>query len=188
MIRVRHTLLPLTAAITLIGCTSGSEAVPIPGANEISTAPVVTIERPAVDTTPATDTSPGTSPGTATGNSDDVDSSDTTTVATNAPATTRAPPPADPPPATDAPPASNATSDVVYLRLGDEGSEVGLMQFKLSVLGYLPTGSDSGVFDQATESALRRFQSDYGLGVDGVFGPLTDRSLNAAVQSVDVEG
>ena len=62
------------------------------------------------------------------------------------------------------------------------------MQLKLSVIDYLPAGSDTGVFDEATQRGLRRFQSDYGLGVDGIFGPLTGRALNAAVQSINIEG
>ncbi len=59
------------------------------------------------------------------------------------------------------------------------------MQRKLAILGYLPDGSDNGIFDEATRAGLRRFQSDYGLGVDGIFGPLTDRSLTAASLSVN---
>ncbi len=106
----------------------------------------------------------------------------TTTDATAA-STTAPPPETDvAPPATEAPP-----DDDVFLRIGDEGSEVGVMQLKLSLLDYLPAGSDNGVFDEATQGGLRRFQADYGLGVDGIFGPLTGRSLNAAVQSVDIE-
>lgn len=109
-------------------------------------------------------------------------SATTRPASTTAPSITPAPTVAEgPPPATDGSP------DEVFLRVGDEGDEVGLMQFKLSVLGYLPVGSDSGVFDQATENGLRRFQADYGLGVDGVFGPLTGRALNAAAQSVATE-
>lgn len=146
----------------------------MPGAGAAASAPAVSVER-----TPVTDPGP---------------TNDSTSDATDAPPPTIEPDPAtsastdaSPPETTAAPPATDAAQDDVFLRLGDESPEVELMQFKLSVLEYLPTGSDTGVFDEATQSGLRRFQSDYGLGVDGIFGPLTGRALNAAIQSVAVE-
>lgn len=197
MHRCRTTLTRLavataTAAVAA-GCSSGSEAVSVPGADAIVTAPVATIDVAAVTdsttggtTAPATDTTTGAEteePTPAVEDAPATTAPEPVPIETPAPSTT-ATQPSD---TTAAPPATEAPSDEGFFRIGDEGPEVGLMQLKLSVLDYLPAGSDTGVFDQATENGLRRFQADYGLGVDGVFGPLTGRSLNAAVQSVNVE-
>lgn len=72
-----------------------------------------------------------------------------------------------------------------FLRRGDEGPEVASMQRRLIVLDYLAPGGDTGVFDGATADALIDFQAQYGLIVDGIFGPQTDRALNAAAASVE---
>ncbi len=186
-------------AIALAGCTSGSDAIPVPGADEEITAPVASFDdATAVTDTTQTDEIPTTASPEPVAAEPTPDSAAPTSAAptpTTAPTTApSAAPSTDDPTETGAgaeaapdPEAAETPDDAVFLRLGDQGDEVGLMQFKLSVLQYLPTGSDTGVFDEATESGLRRFQSDYGLGVDGVFGPLTERSLNAALQSVNVE-
>ncbi|MEM1335160.1 MAG: peptidoglycan-binding domain-containing protein [Actinomycetota bacterium] len=78
----------------------------------------------------------------------------------------------------------DAASDDVFLRRGDEGPEVRSMQQRLIVLEYLAAGGDTGVFDAATADALIDFQAQYGLVVDGIFGPQSDRALNAAAASV----
>lgn len=189
MQRIRHTLTPLAIAMILVGCTTGSGAVPVPGASVPVTAPTGTSDtvpptEPPSDIT-STQANPDTSGNQAASTAPIIaaPATDPITTQAEAPATSEAEAPAT----TAAPPATNAPSDDVYFRVGDEGDEIGLMQFKLSVLGYLPVGSDTGVFDDATSGALRRFQADYGLGVDGVFGPLTGRALTAAAQSVHVE-
>lgn len=154
----------------------------MPGADVVVTASVATIELPTVDEAdapaPTTDERPATTT--------------SAPATTPAPVATQAPAPSTtapaPPETTTAAPAIDAPSDDVFLRIGDEGPEVGVMQLKLSVIDYLPAGSDTGVFDEATQRGLRLFQADYGLGVDGIFGPLTGRALNAAVQSINVEG
>ncbi|GAA4541897.1 N-acetylmuramoyl-L-alanine amidase [Pseudonocardia xishanensis] len=56
------------------------------------------------------------------------------------------------------------------------GDDVGQLQTRLLELGYDP-GRPSGVFDEQTEAALRRFQREYGLAADGVCGPATLRAL-----------
>ncbi len=89
---------------------------------------------------------------------------------------------------TTPPPLTTTTIEIEYLRRGDEGPRVQTMQEELIVLGYLSAGSATGVFDGATADALVSFQGDYGLIVDGVFGPETDRSLTAAALSVDPNG
>ncbi|MCF7551945.1 MULTISPECIES: N-acetylmuramoyl-L-alanine amidase [Pseudonocardia] len=56
------------------------------------------------------------------------------------------------------------------------GDDVGQLQTRLLELGYDP-GRPSGVFDEQTEAALRRFQREYGMAADGVCGPATLRAL-----------
>jgi peptidoglycan hydrolase-like protein with peptidoglycan-binding domain len=63
----------------------------------------------------------------------------------------------------------SATREV--LRNGTTGGSVKILQICLNGLGYSLAGD--GVFGPATEAAVRRFQSDRGLMVDGVVGPQT---------------
>lgn len=56
------------------------------------------------------------------------------------------------------------------------GDDVMTLQERLLELGFDP-GRPGGVFDERTESALRKFQREYGLVADGTCGPLTLRSL-----------
>ena len=62
--------------------------------------------------------------------------------------------------------------------IGDRlvGDDVSVLQERLLELGYAP-GRPDGVFGARTESALRQFQRDYGLRVDGLCGPATLRAL-----------
>jgi len=63
-------------------------------------------------------------------------------------------------------------SDDGVLRPGDEGEEVSTLQSDLAVLGYFP-GVVGGIYDDETVEAVRLFQRDYRLGVDGKAGPQT---------------
>lgn len=63
------------------------------------------------------------------------------------------------------------------LGLGDEGDDVMDVQQKLRRLGYYSSGLD-GIFDELTQTAVERFQQDYGLEVDGIVGPVTYQALN----------
>lgn len=56
------------------------------------------------------------------------------------------------------------------------GDDVSQLQERLLELGYA-AGRPDGVFGAQTERALREFQRDYGLPVDGVCGPATLRGL-----------
>ena len=170
--------IPLAAllVVVVLGCGSGTDAVPVPGADDVVTAPVATADMPPVQTSPATN------PPTSSADDSEPQSAATTTPAT----TTSAPTP--PAPATAAtPPATEPPDDDVFLRLGDEGPLVASMQSKLASIDYLSSGFEPGVFDDSTRLGLRRFQGDYGLGVDGIFGPITLRALNAAVSSIGTE-
>lgn len=65
------------------------------------------------------------------------------------------------------------------LTLGDRGDEVMLAQTKLySAIGE-PTGMAPGNFGDETEKAVRKFQSQTGIGVDGMVGPQTWAALDA---------
>ena len=62
-------------------------------------------------------------------------------------------------------------------QLGDRGEDVAQIQTRLRELGYLTT-EPTGVFDDDTEAALRRFQRDQGLLVTGMADRVTVELLN----------
>lgn len=66
------------------------------------------------------------------------------------------------------------------LRAGDRGEGVAWLQGALGELGF-GAGAEAGVFDQATELAVRAFQADHALAPDGTVGPLTKMSLYRAL-------
>lgn len=59
------------------------------------------------------------------------------------------------------------------------GADVERLQRDLSQLGYQV--GVNGEFDQATENAVKKFQQDHNLTVDGIVGPQTGRQLGAAL-------
>ncbi len=63
------------------------------------------------------------------------------------------------------------------LNRGMNGSEVERLQKDLSARGYQP--SVDGNFDESTENAVKAFQKDNGLTVDGVVGAETGQKLGA---------
>jgi hypothetical protein len=71
------------------------------------------------------------------------------------------------------------------LRRGDKGPFVVEMQTELNKLGYDlgPCGID-GDFGRATEKAVRAFQGNNGLQVDGICGARTWAALDAAVAAL----
>ena len=71
------------------------------------------------------------------------------------------------------------TVKVPVLRRGDKGPEVKAFQRHLIGYGYScgSSGAD-GSFGPATESALKKYQKDHGLAVDGIRGPATFKSMN----------
>ena len=68
------------------------------------------------------------------------------------------------------------------LRRGSRGSDVAKLQAALSDQGY-DCGAADGIFGVKTEMAVRAFQKDNGLAVDGIAGKATQEALYAA-QSV----
>ncbi len=60
------------------------------------------------------------------------------------------------------------------LQLGDRGSQVSTLQESLAVAGF--RSGVNGIFDEATQNAVKRFQQAKGLTVDGVVGSPTASS------------
>ncbi|WP_301859930.1 peptidoglycan-binding protein [uncultured Megasphaera sp.] len=65
------------------------------------------------------------------------------------------------------------------VEIGMTGSVVQSVQYMLMDTGYLADGAD-GAFGPATEAAVKRFQADYGLDVDGIVGSQTMAALSEA--------
>jgi peptidoglycan hydrolase-like protein with peptidoglycan-binding domain len=58
------------------------------------------------------------------------------------------------------------------IKKGSKGNPVRRAQKRLTLGGY-DTGGVDGIFGAKTESAVKRFQKDFGLAQDGVVGPKT---------------
>lgn len=73
------------------------------------------------------------------------------------------------------------------LRRGDRGSNVRAIQYYLNFLGFfndrLPQIAVDGIFGPATENAVRQFQGQYGLTVDGIIGRNTWNAIVDAYNS-----
>lgn len=69
-------------------------------------------------------------------------------------------------------PGSGTSRDYPMVRRGDEGDAVRRVQITLTGIGHQPGAAD-GVFGEATEQAVREYQSSIGTGVDGVVGAKT---------------
>lgn len=74
-------------------------------------------------------------------------------------------------------------SDVVVYKRGSKGSKVTEIQKRLLELGYkLPKYGADGDYGTETEKAVKQFQKDNGLEVDGECGKLTLAALDSAIQ------
>jgi len=70
---------------------------------------------------------------------------------------------------------------VATLHKGDKGEDVRVLQNKLLALGYgLPKYGADGSYGAETTAAVMAFQTDKGLMVDGVCGPITQAALESA--------
>ena len=58
----------------------------------------------------------------------------------------------------------------VLSKLGSRGNEVRQVQTKLKSLGYY-TGKVDGIYGTGTQSAVKKFQKNCGITVDGIAGP-----------------
>jgi peptidoglycan hydrolase-like protein with peptidoglycan-binding domain len=65
------------------------------------------------------------------------------------------------------------------LRFGSRGSEVEELQLFLAAEGYdIGSSGADGIFGSKTRAAVRQFQSDQGITVDGVVGPTTQGKID----------
>lgn len=72
------------------------------------------------------------------------------------------------------------------LKQGSSGSTVRYLQLNLIGLGYLTDAADSS-FGPKTTAAVKAFQADYGLKVDGIAGQATQTALRNAMVRLQVE-
>lgn len=67
------------------------------------------------------------------------------------------------------------------LRLGSTGAAVAEVRARLAHLGLITdNAADPQVFDEELDRAVRTFQQERGIGVDGIVGPVTFRRLDEA--------
>jgi len=66
----------------------------------------------------------------------------------------------------------------MLLKVGSKGDTVRRLQQGLGFLGYLPSEQLDGDFGSQTENAVKAFQQDHDLYVDGMVGPMTMRRYN----------
>ncbi len=71
------------------------------------------------------------------------------------------------------------THTPLLLRRGDESAAVLDIQQRLTSAGY-DTGTERGTFGEATETAVRAFQTERGIAIDGICGPDTWEELTRA--------
>lgn len=66
------------------------------------------------------------------------------------------------------------------LRLGDRGPEISELRARLARLGLLGAAGASDAYDVDVDRAVRSFQQERGLTIDGIVGPQTMRLLDEA--------
>lgn len=71
---------------------------------------------------------------------------------------------------------TSAVAESPQLKYGSNNGDVWDLQYRLKILGYYQMTVD-GRFGYYTDSAVRWFQRDYGLHVDGIVGPQTWKAL-----------
>ena len=72
---------------------------------------------------------------------------------------------------------NNLTPEASVLRRGSVGTAVRYLQQKLYSYLY-PVGTIDGIFGANTARAVREFQAEHGLVVDGIVGPATWQALS----------
>ena len=86
-------------------------------------------------------------------------------------------------------PDSPTEATYTTLKVGSSGEAVTKLQQKLAEKGYLTQANVTGVYDSATEAAVRNFQKDNGLTVDGIAGEKTQHKLfNTVPEGTYTEG
>lgn len=77
-------------------------------------------------------------------------------------------------------------SNMSVMKIGSKGEEVALLQNNLNALNY-PCGKADGIYGQNTAAAVRKFQENHGLTVDGKAGPLTQAAIQKALGNTQGE-
>ncbi|HEU4965328.1 MAG TPA: NlpC/P60 family protein [Bacilli bacterium] len=67
------------------------------------------------------------------------------------------------------------------LSRGSSGSAVWALQYRLKLLGYYTYYKVTGYYGSITQQAVRKFQYAYGIKVDGIAGPVTQRQVIHAI-------
>lgn len=81
--------------------------------------------------------------------------------------------------------AASTTTNSTTLRNGSTGNQVKNLQAALAEQGY-DVGNLDGVYGQKTEAAVKQYQKDNGLTVDGIAGKNTLGSLNSSANAQKV--
>lgn len=79
---------------------------------------------------------------------------------------------------------SESTQEV--WRLGERDAKVSEIQQQLEDAGFAIPARKDGIFDEATQEAVRQFQQANGLKVDGIVGPQTLAALPTAKTNEDL--
>ncbi len=82
---------------------------------------------------------------------------------------------------------NNEQSVYTLSKFGSRGDEVRKIQKKLKSLGYY-NGSVDGIFGSATRNAVKAFQKNCGITVDGIAGPKTLKFLGLGSGSSSTSG
>jgi peptidoglycan DL-endopeptidase LytE len=78
---------------------------------------------------------------------------------------------------TNAQPIAAQPTSSSILKIGSHGKDVSQLQSQLKSLGYFTYPSITEYYGTITAEAVRKFQKDYGLTVDGIAGPKTFNKL-----------
>ncbi len=81
-----------------------------------------------------------------------------------------------------------AQSQDVALSKGSQGEEVKVLQRFLIGESYLRQGLDTGYFGSLTESALRKFQTDHSISVNGILDRATYEKMKEVAQMNQSQG
>lgn len=77
--------------------------------------------------------------------------------------------------------AGGVKTEAAVLTIGNSGSNVSTLQTELKVLGYFTNASITGYYGQITRDSVKKFQSAYGLTVDGIAGPITLSKISQVI-------